>query len=581
MSNDEPDSVPLNSVHVQCIVIGIVGALAAALGFIGYHQYFKAQGSSGNTADAVYQTFLLFMFQFEGELGPKPLPLEIARFAAPVVTSFTVVLAFMRIIGRRLQLWCLKGHVVLCGLGYKGVFLAKKRLRAGKRVVIIEADDGNDWIEVCRSLGAVVLNGDAADEDMLRQARVTLAGELIAVCEKDTTNIQIADLARNLAAGSRPPALAPLRCLVHIVSLKWCASMRSLGALDVTHAGCTSVSFNFFENCARVFLKEQPLDGEWIGPDEPRRIHLVLVEANDMADALMIQAMRVGHFANGERLRITVIDENAEREKNLFYAQFPAADEVADIAFVDGLAQDPAVRADLAAWAADPGFRLVVAVCLREETAAMETALTLPVELHRSSVPVFVRLGEENGIAGVQECARQKVGIRAFGSIQDGCEMPDELDRLPRALHNVYLAKAKQDGRTPGQDLAMRDWDDLNSVFKDSNRQQADHIPVKLRAVKCVALPAAEVPGGEAFAFTDDEVECLARMEHARWCAERFLAGWSRGPSDKARLISPSLVPYDQLEEKIKDYDREAVRNIPKVLWQFAGQGLTRQGVAE
>lgn len=576
MTGRDPDVTRWNTARIQWLCIAIAGVLAAGLGFWGYLIYFHLNGGPGGIFDAIYLTALLFMFQFTGELGPKPWPLEVARFLAPAVTSYTVVLAILRIMGQRWQLTRLTGHVVVCGLGYKGVYLAKSHLRDGKRVVIIEADEDNDWIEICRSLGAVVLNGDAADEDMLRQARVASASQLIAVCEKDTTNIQIAMLASKLTRRDRSPALAPLHCLVHIVSLKWCASLRSLGVLDGSESGFTSVSFNFFENSARSLLTAQPLDRERIKPDDPRHVHLVLVDANDMAEALMIQSIRIAHFANSTRPRITVIGEQVDREKNQFYAQFPFADQTADIEFRRGTVQDPAIRRDLVAWATDSTRLLTVAVCIQEETAAMETALTLPVELRQRAIPVFVRLAEESGIAGVLECVQQKLGVQAFGSIHDGCRIRDDLDRQAKAMHEVYLAEAQRAGRTPEQDAAMRPWKKLDSGFKDSNRQEADHIPIKLRAVCCVAVPAKDAPEGAVFAFTDEEVEILARMEHARWCAERFLAGWTLGPSDKPRQISPYLVPYDQLEDKIKEYDRVAVRNIPKILWEHARMGVKR-----
>ena len=71
-----------------------------------------------------------------------------------------------------------------------------------------------------------------------------------------------------------------------------------------------------------------------------------------------------------------------------------------------------------------------------------------------------------------------------------------------------------------------------------------------------------------SFAFKDDEVETLARMEYARWCAEQLLAGWTLGPEDKLHQVSPLLVPYDQLEDKVKEFNLEAIRNITRILWE-------------
>ena len=56
-------------------------------------------------------------------------------------------------------------------------------------------------------------------------------------------------------------------------------------------------------------------------------------------------------------------------------------------------------------------------------------------------------------------------------------------------------------------------------------------------------------------------------MEHDRWVAERRVAGWVYGePSDKPRRINANLIPYEQLTESMKDYDRAAVRLIPALL---------------
>ncbi len=56
-------------------------------------------------------------------------------------------------------------------------------------------------------------------------------------------------------------------------------------------------------------------------------------------------------------------------------------------------------------------------------------------------------------------------------------------------------------------------------------------------------------------------------MEHERWCRERTNAGWTLGPERDDKLKkSPYLVPWEELSEKVKDYDRNAVSKIPEIL---------------
>jgi hypothetical protein len=67
--------------------------------------------------------------------------------------------------------------------------------------------------------------------------------------------------------------------------------------------------------------------------------------------------------------------------------------------------------------------------------------------------------------------------------------------------------------------------------------------------------------------FTKDEIEIMAEMEHGRWNVERLSDGWRWGEKkDVDKKISPYLVGWDQLPENVKEWDREAVRAIPKLL---------------
>lgn len=56
-------------------------------------------------------------------------------------------------------------------------------------------------------------------------------------------------------------------------------------------------------------------------------------------------------------------------------------------------------------------------------------------------------------------------------------------------------------------------------------------------------------------------VERLAENAHEIWAERRMRDGWRYGPvRNDDRREHPSLIPYDQLDESEKEYDRAMVR---------------------
>jgi len=53
--------------------------------------------------------------------------------------------------------------------------------------------------------------------------------------------------------------------------------------------------------------------------------------------------------------------------------------------------------------------------------------------------------------------------------------------------------------------------------------------------------------------------EHLAENAHDLWAAQRLSQGWRFGPQrDDAKQLHPCLVPYAELPDSEKDYDRQA-----------------------
>jgi hypothetical protein len=154
-----------------------------------------------------------------------------------------------------------------------------------------------------------------------------------------------------------------------------------------------------------------------------------------------------------------------------------------------------------------------------------------------------------------------------------------QVERLAQVIHEGYLRHQAEDGQDVGATAAAVPWTSLPEAFKESNRHHAADIARKLGQIGCAIRPIGAT-SEPLFAFEPVELESLAKVEHDRWWEERVAQGWTLGPArDDAAKRSPYLVPYSELPEESKEYDRTPVREIPAMLAE-AGFKVTRIGSA-
>jgi len=62
-------------------------------------------------------------------------------------------------------------------------------------------------------------------------------------------------------------------------------------------------------------------------------------------------------------------------------------------------------------------------------------------------------------------------------------------------------------------------------------------------------------------------IELLAKNTHEVWAQQRLAEGWQYGIArNDERKEHPCLVPYEELPENEKEYDRGTVRKVVKVM---------------
>ncbi len=150
---------------------------------------------------------------------------------------------------------------------------------------------------------------------------------------------------------------------------------------------------------------------------------------------------------------------------------------------------------------------------------------------------------------------------------------PRERELIASSIHATYVER-KAGGKKSGKsqlDNALQNWEDLPEGYKESNREQADHIAVKLRVAGLWFRK--RIPGYSSDSLAgrrlDELLEALAQSEHDRWVAEKRRTGWApaAGIDRKYRndqlLLHNCLFPWSDLTEDLRNLDRDTVQKIP------------------
>jgi hypothetical protein len=557
-------------------LIGITWLVSMVLGYVGFYKYSLSTSESSTVLDLIYRSIQLMVFESGDVEGGVPWQLEIARFLMPAVAGYAAIQAILSIYRDQWQIYrirYLKNHLILCGLGERGLKIAQDFFEQGYRLIIIEADEENPMLRQVRELEAAVLIGDATDLNLLRKAGIKRAKYLIAVCADDGINAEIAFNACSLSHLRKKEALT---VFVHIIDLELCNLLSSWG-LAASKTGLFRLEFfNVMERGARIMLKEYPpfTEEDRLSEKQP---HIVLVGMGKIGKSLVAQATKNWWFMNvenGRRLQMTIIDSSAELKINQLCRQYPKLEQVCDLEIFP---VDYCLEMEHSDFLfANDGYPTadLIYVCIDDEAIALVSALKLYKDTEQYKIPIVVKMSREAGLATLLKEDKVAMGleyIHSFGLLDRTCNFDALLggiyEIIARAIHEDYIHENEQKGETCSTNASMVNWNILPEELKESNRSQAAHIEVKLASINCRLQHYTEWTN-DYFIFKPEEINKLAKMEHERWCAEKTLHGWTYkpGPKNKKKKTNPLLITWEALDEEIKKTNINTIKKLPSIL---------------
>lgn len=549
-----------------------VGVGSLVLGTIGYLELTSAKPRYG-FLDALYRAITLFAFGGSAT-PPVPATLQVARITAPLLTGYAAIGAVIsltreqaRVVGIRLFV---RDHAVIAGLGATGRRLAEV-LVDHIPVVVIEADGNSEHLVGARLRGVRVLIGSAADPKILEQAGIEHAQTLVIACGNSDTNVDVAAA----AVSALPSRGQPLNIFVHLDNIDLWSSLAAEGA--TFRSAREHVRLEYFNAMAAgaqlLVERESPFS-----LDAGRRDHILIVGLEGIGEQLILQLARLCSergVGPETRLWVTLTGPSAQPNLDGLLSRYPALARYLELDTRPLAIESAAFQNGAAMSAPDATCDVTRAyVTLSDETDALLAALALHSRPDAMAVPVTVAVADDGaGVSSVLGSERGRfAGIEPFGVLSEATRshllLRGTNELLARAQHAQWLRSQQKLGLRPADNPNLVAWDTLTENQREINRRFADSVHSKLASVQCMIAPdPLPPPDRESFSFTDMEIDKLAQQEHLRWMEVMREQGWSYGVNrDNARKIHDQLKPWEQLDEPNRDKDRDAVREIPRIL---------------
>ena len=598
-------SSPPQHLTLRVWIAFIVVVAAALIGGWGMWRYETEYYGHADVLSVAYHSLQLFILHAPHLEHPVNWQIHVGRWLSALFVFWAVIRGLTFLFRSELRLRWTRwrgGHVIICGLGRLGRQLVAEFQRGGHRVIVIEANADN---VAAAGPGAVVLIGDACNAEQLRQAGVAKAKQLIAVCDDVQTNVAIAatagDVLRHAAARSHSDRKLESWLFVPDAQLRQLFKGDRLFPQTGSRFQVNVRGLDLFSLAARQALGANPLDFEPIQANSPTCVQFVIVGFGPMGQRLALQVAQIAHFANLQKPKVTVLEQPGSTRVDKFLQRYPGFNKVIDFQRRDFLHDLPDAAARILA-AAQPGSSglLTVALCWDSQSDIVTgegelfrrlerddaTNMTLALSLHQSGAGPRTLLFQTRRCGFATLFSSRDASdpwsrkVRVFGTIEETCSldtlMHESTDAVARVLHDDWYDSQIKAGKKHGDKPALWPWEQLDEMYKESNRHAADHISVKLRAIG-YSIGQIRNKSTQPTTFDSAQTELLAEMEHARWCAELVLMGYTHapGPRDDNQKTHPDLIPWSGLTESAKDYDRRQVQAIPLAL-KRAGLGLYR-----
>ena len=341
------------------------------------------------------------------------------------------------------------------------------------------------------------------------------------------------------------------------------------------------------------------LDRTPITLDSDVTVHLVILGATDLAEAIALNAALVAHYPNYNRdhrlrTRITIMaddifawrDHLIQRYQHLFdNAHYRTIDleedtphcvnhapmysktreDFVDVEweFVNGDATNEAFRAKLREWSSTDTQQLTIALCHKDAEVNRNLAFSLPEEVHLQKTPILC-YAEDTTLLDMARNDEKYQGILPFGSQICQVGTLQTLLDIAKRINYVYHFSFNSASESAGipADIDDNQLDELWSDVSTLPKQFSNIFNAMTLGTKMHSLGHEQGDWNTYYAVSKEEVQLLTEVEHNRWNLEELMLGYRPVTDEEQASIEKDITLKKTYRNKKIHYDIRAFNDL-------------------
>ncbi len=320
---------------VNPILFPLIVILVFTFSILGHYAYLEHEGQPFNLFGVIYATLCFFVMHHTDPVPHNTYILVAQYLAALLICTSIFSLVYAKVkkayLVYRIGI-TYRNHIVIFRLNNIGKTLAIELLKKGYKVIVVESDEQNPFMEAVKLNGGIVFTEKPTDYKTLKMAAVSQSRICILTSNRDEINIEIAGtLSSYLLKYSGRKKGDPHKIMVHINNTANENLLKDYFDIQNEDDHYDLETFNVYESAAKkIYDTYSPY--KYINPlNTESENAIAIIGFNDVAEAFIVENMILSHFPDKEKIRIYLVDNNADEKFNYISYKYPYFQEYIDL----------------------------------------------------------------------------------------------------------------------------------------------------------------------------------------------------------------------------------------------------------